>query len=320
MRERLGDIEKDYRKESLRLEQDTLIQRERMWQDFFTSIVKGFANVVAETIKARAGLTAGNWLADLLGLDQFAGQSQQQVSPQTGFWGNMRDSITKSATGKLVEKSMGSLWENLTGGGTEAAATEGLKQHSIISKFIMPPDAAGAGTNWLQGAQNVGGAVPHAIAARMAIGTILDGFNPKRRTKSDDYYQKNPFNRFLQDIIGVSFDNPSNDRMARKTSFKRANTLARMLGTSTPKDIIKNYDAGVAEGFANMSRGTGPSGSQSTGSDVAKAVEKSIGEQTNAIVAAIVKYGGTNIGDKEVRKALRSGRGIQRQHRSDTNV
>ena len=701
MRQRLKDIEKDYRKESIRLEQDALIQRERMWDNFFSSIIKGFANVVAETVKARAGLTAGNWLADLLGLDQFPGQGQQSISPQGGFWGDIGSTLTKSGAGDVVKDAIGPILDSLIGNKTGTAETEGsgvtqlmhklvdqvqgaadpekipvshrlddlfyergkdpwiehkqkiefpeelyksvvkvfADKSSVGTGFFVDPNVvatnyhvikslikesgkelwtksygpdfdkdefdwqwdikkineavavlnkesqievpghgkvpirsilgidpandlallgvdaikdiksfqlktelpesydvtkwgsrheaallslgypkgkgdypqldagylskgskewsgirkdspawdktdfvvsgtkafsgesgspwidsitgdvygmlfgstrsggtsafstqskdiqilmdkvrqktgyvmkefmadiieadaetylehlssgkvislgdeliiplksitqlsrelsggnyeqlsklisetngqngyelSGAGSPFLQGdsldqafqlnklmqessgaslmdimgsgfgklktyASNVGGQLPHLLALRMVMGTLKG----EKGSSGHDFTGKHlpkPFNMFLQDMFGFSFDNPENDMAARKTSFKRANVIARMLGTNTPKDLIKNYETGMAEGFASMSRGAASSDSQGD-SDVGKAVDKAIDRQTEAIVDAIAKYSGTHIGDAEVRKVLRTGRGIQREHRSDSNV
>lgn len=320
MRQRLKDLEKDYQKESLRLEEDALIQRKRMWEDFFTSITKGFADVVAETVKARAGAAAGNWIADLLGIPQIPGQ--QQIMPQGGFWSSPGDTITKDAAGKLGKSAIEGLWNQLTGGGAGAGVTEGLKQESIISKYILSPEEAGtlaqAGGGWKAGLTKAGVYAPHALAGRMALGTIIDGFNPDRNTKPDDYIMKNPFNRFIHDIFGISFDNPENDKFGGKVGFKRANRIAKMLGTNTPKDLVRNYDAAVMEGFDELNRRSGDSNSDESKSG--KMFADAMNEQTERIVEAIAEHGGTNIGDPEVRKALKRGRAAQRDHRSATHV
>ena len=139
----------------------------------------------------------------------------------------------------------------------------------------------GKGGELYAGMQNFGTAAPHALAIRMIAGTLMDGFNPSRRTKPDAYYSKNPFNRFLHDIIGVSFDNPANDMAARTTAHSRANRIAKMLGMNTPKDLIENYESGMVEGFANAQ--VANSQPTDSGGDVKAAIDA----QTSQIVDAI---------------------------------
>ena len=287
-RERIRDIEKDYTKETLRFEQDALIERKRMYEDYVSTVIKGIAKIAAETLKARAGVTLGNWAADALGLDEATISQQQPVEPQGGFWQSTGDTLKIAVISTLAKKYGVPLLEKVLPDLPGAGAGAGLQQETIINQFVDPGTSGAAAGGWKAGLSSLGSALPHMLAMRMAIGTLIDGFNPKRNVKSDDYYQKNPFNRFIQDIFGVSFDNDDNDALPYMSGYGQAATYAKRLGEHTPQDILDNYEAGVAEGMSKINTG-GVANSKDGGSD---SVIEAIEHQTSEIVKTILENGG----------------------------
>ena len=276
-RERIKDIEKNYLKDSLREEEDALIKRERMWEDFFQSLIKGFADVVKETLKARAGLTAGNWIGDLLGWDQLPGQGQG-IKPQHSFYFQTGETLKNSLIQEFGSEAAGNIYNFLKGGKQPGGA--GMKEGSITSYFIDPAygkTAASAGKTALSKVGGLGPALGWAAIAHNAWDALSQwhGQGGLSALPGD-----------LKRLFTLSFDNPANDLAARNTGHSRANRIAKMLGMNTPKDLIQNYETAMLDGFSSMQVANSqvPEG----GGDVKAAIDS----QTSQIVEAIANAGG----------------------------